>query len=214
MIPCRPPLINTDPNHHPCRHVLQICQRHNIRCLRWPRSSPTLALIRVTTRDPTNAQSLNYFLHLKPKSTTLVIYSEIYRFWLLYESPNCRLVLSLAEKELPQWNSPPTFFYPSPILISASSSIPFSPHRYLFTRPLDIPQTSQAVPLLLLPCSTNTQSLWRDLMSHHLMDFISRNLVFSPAGLLFISRFLYSLPGRQVTPGKGEGSETAEFRDT
>ena len=147
MIPCRPPLINTDPNHHPCRHVLQICQRHNIRCLRWPRSSPTLALIRVTTRDPTNAQSLNYFLHLKPKSTTLVIYSEIYRFWLLYESPNCRLVLSLAEKELLQWNSPPTFFYPSPILISASSSpIPFSPHRYLFTRPLDIPQTSQAAP--------------------------------------------------------------------
>ena len=46
------------------------------------------------------------------------------------------------------------------------------------------------------------------------MDFISRNLVFSAAaGLLFISRFCIYLPGRQVTPGKGEGSETAEFRD-
>ena len=51
-------------------------------------------------------------------------------------------------------------------------------------------------------------------MSHHRLDFISRNLVFSPRadGLLFFSRdFCLRATG---DTRKGEGSGTAEFRDT
>ena len=62
-------------------------------------------------------------------------------------------------------------------------------------------------------CASNTaQSPWRDLVSHHRLDFISRNLVFSPRLDFFLFRdFCLRATG---DTRKGEGSGTAEFRDT
>ena len=49
-------------------------------------------------------------------------------------------------------------------------------------------------------------------MSHHRLDFISRNLVFSPRLDFFLFRdFCLRATG---DTRKGEGSGTAEFRDT
>ena len=107
----------------------------------------------------------------------------------------------------------PSFFSspPNPVLSPAfPSPIPSPPHPDLFTRPLDIPQTSLAPPLVL-----PTLKVYGVTSCHTIMDFISRNLVDfhqqSSCASFYFKIFAPWATGDTSRKGS-PGWETAEFR--
>ena len=149
---------------------------------------------------------------------------EIFRFTKIdwpYESLNYRFVqhtVTAKWKEIVSIEFSSLLLFSSShwtIISSASNSCHLLPHSFPSSS-LPVHETTwhtSDISACPPPCSTNTQSLWRDLVSHHHGFYLQKFSIFTSWAPFYFKIFV-RLPGRQVTPGRGEGSETAEFRDT